>query len=208
MRDIVALQEMERRRIAEELHDTTVQDLVHLSQKLEIAALYMDKDVNEARLEIASARKQIKNIINEIRDVIYDLRPMTLDDIGLNASIERLRDSLIQNNEDILVNFDIDDVDSLDNVSAISIYRIICEGCQNIIKHAHARNMWVVLKVISDKIELTIKDDGNGFERMEKENHFGMQFMKERVGLLSGEIEIISNKNGTALMISIPVTSD
>ena len=207
MRDIVALQEMERRRIAEELHDTTVQDLVHLSQKLEIASVYMDKDLNEAKLEIASARKHIKNIINEIRDIIYDLRPMTLDDIGFNASVDRLRDS-IRDNYDISVHFEIDELDTLDNVFLISIYRIISEGCQNIIKHAYAKNMWVVLKMAFDRIELTIKDDGNGFDRMKKENHFGMQFMKERVYLLSGEIEIISNKDGTTLLINIPVSLD
>lgn len=205
MRDIVDLQEMERRRIAEELHDTTVQDLVHLSQKLEIASFYMDRDVNEAKLEIASARKHVKKIINEIRDIIYDLRPMTLDDIGFNESIDRLRDSIIDSNSEISVHFDIDEINNIDNVSAISIYRIICEGCQNVLKHAYAQNMWVMLKKINDKIELIIRDDGNGFMRMENENHFGMQFMKERVDLLSGKMEVISNKSGTTLMISIPV---
>ena len=205
MRDIVDLQEMERRRIAEELHDTTVQDLVHLSQKLEIASFYMDRDVNEAKLEIASARKHVKKIINEIRDIIYDLRPMTLDDIGFNASIDRLRDSIIESNSQILVHFDIDEIDNIDNVSAISIYRIICEGCQNVLKHAYAENMWVVLKKNNNRIELIIRDDGNGFIRMENENHFGMQFMKERVDLLLGEMEVISNKSGTTLMISIPI---
>ena len=88
--DILALQEAERRRIAEDLHDTTVQELVALSQQLELVNLYFDKDQVQARLELISAKKQIKDIINGIRNTIYDLRPMSFDDFGWEASIERL----------------------------------------------------------------------------------------------------------------------
>jgi len=205
MKDLVSLQEMERRRIAEELHDTTIQDLVYLSQKLEIASMYIDKDINEARLEIASARKQIKGIINGIRETIYDLRPMMLDDIGWRASIDRFYDKLVVDNPDMEIHFDVDEVDTQDEVMAISVYRIICEGCRNVQKHANAKNMWVSLKCFSDSMELSICDDGDGFEDIQKEKHFGMQFMKERVRLLSGEMEIFTNENGTNINIIIPV---
>ena len=205
MKDLVSLQEMERRRIAEELHDTTIQDLVYLSQKLEIASMYIDKDINEARLEIASARKQIKGIINGIRETIYDLRPMMLDDIGWRASIDRFYDKLVVDNPDMEIHFDVDEVDTQDEVMAISVYRIICEGCRNVQKHANAKNMWVSLKCFSDSMELSICDDGDGFEDIQKEKHFGMQFMKERVRLLSGEMEIFTNENGTNIKIIIPV---
>ena len=93
-KDILLLQETERKRIAEALHDTTVQDMVHLSQQLELVLLYLEQDVIQARLEAITARHQIKNIISEMRDAIYDLRPLILDELGWNTAWERLRNKL------------------------------------------------------------------------------------------------------------------
>lgn len=90
-KDILLLQETERKRIAEALHDTTVQDMVYLSQQLELVLLYLEQDVIQARLEVITARHQIKNIIGEMRDAIYDLRPLILDDIGWDMAWERLK---------------------------------------------------------------------------------------------------------------------
>ena len=64
-KDILLLQETERKRIAEALHDTTVQDMVYLSQQLELVLLYLEQDVIQARLEVITARHQIKNIIGK-----------------------------------------------------------------------------------------------------------------------------------------------
>lgn len=93
-KDILLLQESERKRIAEELHDTTVQDMVYLSQQLELVMLYMEKDLTLAKLETITARKQIKHIIGGMRDTIYNLRPMIFDDIGWMAAWERLKKNL------------------------------------------------------------------------------------------------------------------
>ena len=93
-KEILLLQEAERKRIAEELHDTTVQDMICLSQQLELIFIYMDRDVIQAKLETAVARKRIKRVISEMRETIYDLRPMMIDDIGWQASFERLKDKL------------------------------------------------------------------------------------------------------------------
>ena len=94
-KEILLLQEAERKRIAEELHDTTVQDMICLSQQLELIFIYMDRDVIQAKLETAVARKRIKRVISEMRETIYDLRPMMIDDIGWQASFERLKDKLL-----------------------------------------------------------------------------------------------------------------
>ena len=89
--EVLVMQESERKRIADELHDTTVQDLVHLSQQLELATMYMNSDLNQTRLELVSAKKLIKKIIQDMRGTIYDLRPMALDDIGWNAALDKLK---------------------------------------------------------------------------------------------------------------------
>lgn len=203
-KEILYLNEYERRRIAEDLHDTTVQELVHLSQQLELALMYMDKDIIQSRLEILSAKNNVKKIISGIRETIYDLRPVTLDDIGWETSINRLYNELVENNSGIQVNFDIDDVKVDDKIIEVSLYRIIKEACQNVVKHSRAKNMWVSLRFGDEVIRLIIKDDGDGFQSKEEEKHFGIPFMKERVMLLSGKIDIESNSDGTVIFVEIP----
>lgn len=204
MREILYFQESERRRIAEGLHDTTAQELVCLLQQMELANLYMDKDPVQARLEIMTAKKQIRSIIDGIRETIYDLRPVKFDDNGCSAAFRSLVERLSQENMDINVHFEMDDLDMVDETMAISVYRIICEACQNIIKHSHAENMWVRLRTYQDHIRLAIRDDGIGFQKGQEINHFGMQFIKERVFLMSGRMDIETGCGGTAILIDIP----
>ena len=92
--EILSMQEAERKRIAEDLHDTTVQDLVHLSQQLELAILYLDKDTIQTKKELFEARNNIKKIIEDMRETIYDLRPMAFDDIGWESAIENLKNKI------------------------------------------------------------------------------------------------------------------
>ena len=84
---VFEIQELDRRRIARDLHDTSLQNLSHLIHKLELVSMYMDKDMIRAKLELASVSKNINHIIDEIRMVIYDLRPMVFDDLGLKNAI-------------------------------------------------------------------------------------------------------------------------
>lgn len=203
-KEILRMQETERKRIAEKLHDDTVQDIICLSQKLELAMLYMDKDLVQAKLELALAKKQIRVIMDGVRDTIYDLRPMIMDDIGYDAAFGRLRDMLSEKGYD--VHFDVDNVSMTDGVTALSVYRIVNEACRNIVKHSQAKKVFVFVKYNSDKINITIADDGVGFNNKKSGKHFGLSFMKERVELLSGEMEIISNERGTSIHIMIPVS--
>ena len=203
-KEILLMQEAERKRIAENLHNTTVQDIVSLSQRLELASLYMDKDPVQSKLELLLAKKEIKSIIEDIRKTIYDLHPMTFDDIGYEAAFERLYDKLKENGYD--VHFEIDKVSIEDGVTAISIYHIVREGCQNIIKHAHATKISVSVKCSAEKIDVIISDNGVGFYKEQSGNHFGLSFMQERVDLLSGDMEIISNEKGTSIHVTIPIS--
>lgn len=203
-KEILRMQEAERKRIAEKLHDDTIQDIVCLSQKLELAMLCMDKDIVQAKLELALAKKQIKSIIEEVRETIYDLRPMIFDDIGYYAAFERLRNKLDEKGYD--VHFDVDNVNVRDGITAISVYHIVNEACQNIMKHSKATKVFVFVKFNGDKINITIADNGIGFKDIKNGNHFGLSFMKERVKLLSGDMEIISNERGTSIHIAIPIS--
>lgn len=202
--DILALQEAERRRIAEDLHDTTVQELVALSQQLDLANLYFDKDVIQAKLELAYARKQIRKIINGIRETIYDLRPMTLDDIGWEAAIERIKQDIC-NKSDIRVIYNIDKIPNLDKTIEITLYRIIREAVNNVYHHAKATVLEVSLHVEKDNIVLQVWDDGIGISEKIDDNHFGMKFMLEKAKLLNGDMNVITSDEGTQITVIIPI---
>ena len=210
-KDILRLQETERKRIAEELHDTTVQDMFHLSQQLELVLHYMDSDVAQAKLEAVMAKKQIKKMIGCMRETIYDLRPMVFDDIGWGAAFDHLQDKLSRQNPELNFAFDIDEIDTSDGVTAVSIYRIVCEGCQNILKHSKAQNAAVDVKDFGAYVKIRLYDDGIGIENdlsysLDKQkHHFGLQLMRERTESLSGKMDISSGNTGTVLDIEIPV---
>lgn len=205
-KEILLLQEAERKRIAEGLHDSTVQDLVCLSQQLELILIYMDKDITLARLETVDARRQVKRIISQMRETIYDMRPMMIDDIGWLSAFEHLRDQLMSANSNLNVCFDIDPVDRSDGVTAVSIYRIVSEGCQNIIKHSNADYAEISVKNIDDFIRICIWDNGVGIGNGKDfcKNHFGLQYMSERVDALYGKMKVTSESSGTLIQIEIP----
>lgn len=208
--NILCLLESERKRIADDLHDTTVQELVHLSQQLDLTNLYFEKDLNQAKLELMIAKKNIKEIIDGMRSTIYDLRPMTFDDLGWNSAFDRLYNDLSRN--DINVIFDINKSDYLNEIISITIYRIIKEACYNTMKHADAKNLSVKLYYDSNNIFIDIIDDGKGFNVNEvfhnqnlSDNHFGLKIMYERVKYLNGSINFTSSTSGTIINIIIPI---
>lgn len=205
--NILDIQEKERQRIARDLHDTTVQSLTHLIHKSELASKFMDQDILRSKLELAILNKNIKEIINEIRNTIFNLRPMILDDMGINLVLDRLKNILIERSNMKIV-FSIDEIISQDELLLVTIFRSIQECCLNAIQHSGGQKLSVDLKYNNDNIEVTISDDGVGFQCHDedsKNRHFGLSIVKERIFLLSGKIEISSRDPiGTCIIITIP----
>lgn len=205
---VLEIQEKERQRIARDLHDSSLQNLTHLVHKVELSSLYIDQDPIKAKLELATIEKNLRKVIEDIRNCIFDLRPMSLDDLGLKETIEKL---LLVLNQDkcFKIIMDIDNIaseNSESKIMLISIYRIIQECVQNSIKHSKGDKINVSVKDKKDIYEIIIQDNGIGFdenEAMKKDKHFGLSVIKERVFLLNGKIEIAS-QNGTLVKIEIP----
>ena len=82
--------EIERQRIAKDLHDVSLQNLSHLIHKIELSSIYIDKDPIKAKLELATVEKELRSIINEIRTIIYNMYPVSLEDLGLKSTIEKV----------------------------------------------------------------------------------------------------------------------
>lgn len=207
---ILDIQEKERQRIARDLHDTSLQNLTHLIHKIELSSMYIDSDPLKAKLELATINKNLKSVIQEIRNTIFDLRPMTFDDLGLKESFDRLADRLrADSNFDVYYN--IEEINCNNSLILMTIFRIIEECTNNAIKHSEGSVVFFELKKMTDdSCIIIISDNGKGFgyEKVlsEKDRHFGLCILKERVELLSGIMDIDSKpEKGTTIKIVIPL---
>lgn len=205
---LLNLLEKDRQRIARELHDTSLQNLAHLVHKIELSSLYIDQDIVKAKLELSVVNKILKDTIGEIRNTIFDLRPMTFDDLGLKAAIERLL-SCMNENKKYIIEQKIEDVScETSDLILLSIYRVIQECLNNIDKHASAQNIWIKCRKKENRYIIDIRDNGKGFDVVEipPDKHFGLSMMKERVELLKGKMTLSSEVNkGTKLHVEIPL---
>ena len=207
---ILDAQEKERQRIARDLHDTSLQNLTHLVHKVELSSLYIDEDPVKAKLELATIEKGIRKVIEEIRNSIFDLRPMSVDDLGLSETIEKLIDVLNQDRQ-FQIDADIDEINVTQTnpttyVLFISMYRLVQECVQNAIKHSGGNRIIVKLKDYGNTYRIHVQDNGSGFDletALKKERHFGLSVIKERVLFLGGNLNI-NPKHGTSIEIEIP----
>lgn len=213
---VLDVQEKERSRIARELHDSSLQNLTHLIHVLELSSMYMDEDPIRAKLELESCTQNLRQIINDIRDTIFDLRPMTFDDLGFKQCVINEIDSLKLHCKNCEIIYDIDDIvfpedkDSKEICSLflVTLYRIIQEAIMNSIKHSSATTITLSIKENEEELFVEIKDNGKGFCQKEilqtSDKHFGISIMNERISLLDGEMDVITNSNGTVVKIKVP----
>lgn len=211
---ILQAQETERSRIACDLHDSVIQNLTNLVHKTELCIKTIDRDTIGVKLDLQLMMQNVKTIINDIRAIIYNLRPMALEDLGINIAIEKFLNQFEQINK-VSVKFENTCTDIALNTSVVSLtlFRIIQEACSNAVKHGHASSIKVNISNDDCSIILWIQDNGTGFD-INKENTkakadnsgFGLSIMKERIYLLSGNINIESSKGkGTQIIVKIPI---
>lgn len=210
---ILETQENERARIASDLHDSTVQNLTNLVHRTELCQKLLDIDLVRAKLELQLMIETIRETINDMRSIIYDLRPMSIDDLGLNDTINRYINKLKKDNDNVEIVFSYQNEEpEVSSVVKITLYRIIQEACSNVLQHAKAEKININLLYTDENISLAINDNGIGFEynnqltSNENKMSFGLSIMCERVYLLSGSINIKSQKNeGTEITVTVPL---
>lgn len=210
---IIETQENERKRIARDLHDSTVQNLTTMMHKTELCTRLIDIDPIRAKLELQTMVGTIKSTINDMRNTIYGLRPMALDDLGLIPAIDKhIRD--VSANYNIKILFKLHNQEKpLLPVINLTLFRIIQESVNNAIKHGQANNIWIDIYYFEKSVKVQVRDDGIGFNKdtllKANENIFsgyGLSMMKERVSILSGDFNIDSEGNeGTKIIIKIPL---
>lgn len=213
---LLETQELERQRIARELHDSSVQCLTSVVHKTELCTKLIELDPLRCRLEMLSMSKSVRSVIEEMRQMIYDLHPMPMDDIGFDDVIER---EIYRINQLGILHADYSiqgNSYQLKPVIALTILRVIREACNNVLKYANASVLSVKLNYQKEKIRILISDDGDGFSLEEKmreikddNSGFGLSTMRERIYLLSGTIEINTEiGKGTKVTVEVPISRE
>lgn len=206
------LLETDRQRIAKDLHDTSLQNLTAIVHKVELASMYINQDPIRAKLELSTISNSLKETINEIRDTIFELRPMTFDDFGFRELLDSYIDKETEK-KNIKVIFDKYCLNVKEQSILIFTFRVIKECLGNAVKHSKCSEIHLFIDDSDNKeLVIDIKDNGTGFDieekNLEKNKHFGLIIMRERVKLMQGIIEMTSNENGTRVHIRIPITNE
>ncbi len=207
----ISAQEVERRRLAAELHDGIIQELVGALYSQQCALARLEDSPGESRRCLEEARGVIDDSITEMRRLIGGLRPPLLDDLGLAKAMERYAVSASE-----AAGFDLyldleEDLPLFDSEAESAIYRIFQECLNNMAKHSRCRRGCVSMRKAREWLVLTIKDDGRGFDSggtSRPEGSYGLLGMRERVEYLKGELSIDSEPGrGTSIRVRLPLRS-
>lgn len=212
--DLLKAQELERQRIARELHDNVAQNLGAL--KLAFETLFDDQPNVSAdiRQRVAEFSVQLSDAITKVRSMSYNMQPLSLEQLGLAHAVDSFCDDYQQTNAlSVDCSYAGFEKLTLDFETQINVYRFVQEAMNNVSKHAEADNIKVRLIVSHPDLIVRIEDDGKGFDvqnRMAEaldEKRMGLRSMQERINLLNGHFEIKSWSNrGTKIVARIPVT--
>ena len=200
LRRVVSAQELERRRLARELHDETGQALTSILLGLK----QLDGESPEA---VAEVRELVVATLQDVRRLAVELRPKVLDDFGLVPALERLTQGFAEHTG-ISVDLEASALTERPPVEVeTAIYRIVQESLTNVVKHAQAHSVSVVLTRGDGRIKVVIEDDGMGFEpETIGESGIGLIGMRERIELLDGSLTVESSeRSGTTVAVEVPV---
>lgn len=198
-------QENERKRIAREIHDDTIQSLILVAHSIERATR---EHTGTAARHLDDARQQLIQTIDTLRQMIADLRPTLLDELGLAHAIEALCDKCPP-----LVFTVQGEAYSLDHPQELALFRAAQEAIYNAERHANAQRISVTLTYALDAVRLEVRDDGDGFSvpahlnELALRGHYGLIGIRERIQHLGGSVTVESRSSvGTCLTIALPVT--
>lgn len=208
---IIRAQEEERRRVAREIHDGPAQVMANIAMRAEFILKLIDVEPEKVREELCGLQNLVKQSLQDVRKIIFDLRPMVLDDLGLIPALQRYSADY-HSQYGISVEFSVTGQSNrFSNAIEVALFRLVQEALTNVRKHARATEVFVKMDISADRVVLTIKDNGRGFNVKQtmadrKRGGYGLLGMKERVQLLKGDLKIDSVLGeGTVIRIEVPV---
>jgi signal transduction histidine kinase len=217
--------EQERRRLAHDLHDGVVQQLIGISYQLaeerRRAASGSESGFTQRPEEVASTleaiRQEMLGVVTQLRGMISELRPAGLEELGLTTALEGYVAHLRRDGgQAVEIHLDMDDSEIVVQESiSICLFRVAQEALRNALKHACAKHVTVSLRLLPDTAILCVQDDGCGFRmpsrlsQLTQTNHFGLVGMSERVTWAGGQLSICSQPGeGTKVQAEIPLNNN
>jgi len=208
---VTRAQEEERKRIARELHDDTIQALVVLSRQLEDTASSKGLP-DDKRLLLENLRQQTKSIMDGVRRLTQDLRPSTLDRLGLLPALEWLAADVARYSE-INVQLRVSGQSRrLPQDVELMLFRIVQEALRNVWKHSQADAAEVTIIFSEESLSIRVRDNGKGFAvpttvgDLTRDGKLGLTGMQERVRLLGGTVRFESEPGqGTTVKVEVPL---
>lgn len=209
-------QEEERQRLSHELHDGTLQDLVGLTQRVELCRNELEQDPQQARRRLDELHSLLDQTLGEVRRISNALRPSILEDLGLVVAVEALCKDLRQEKPALQCNYMVSgEVRRLPADLELAIFRVVQEALSNIRKHAPGATL-VQVKLIFQQtdIQAEITNNGGGFENRDMRSlvrlgHLGLAGMVERARLFGGTLNIVAGSGqDTVVTLQIPVSEN
>jgi two-component system NarL family sensor kinase len=210
---VVRSQEEERARLSRDLHDGISQWLVSIKLQVEsgIAKLAGHAAGHDAaRVSFDRAAGQLNGVLGEVRRISHDLRPAILDDLGLAAALDHLAHEFAEHSS-LPSHFESSGMtDGLNDVGNTVLFRIAQEALTNIQRHAAASDVHLRLAGDLKMVKLTVGDNGSGFDiggiAQNPKRGIGLRNMHERLEAIGGKLQLISSKEGTQVIATIPKT--
>ena len=205
---LVQVQETERRHIARELHDEAGQALTSLMVGLRL----LEREVGNPETVIKHVT-QLKSMTNDVLENLHrlamDLRPASLDHLGLIAALRQYIETF-SNQHGLKMQFEIvglDDLPRLPPAVETNVYRIVQEALTNVVRHAQATRIDVLLEQRGDQMVAIVEDDGVGFdaEAARQSGRLGLLGMRERAEMLGGTLAVESTPgSNTTIYVEVP----
>ncbi len=212
---LVNAQEEERKRIAQDLHDSVGQGMSAIKYSLERANLLARRDAAEEAIEVVgNAIERTQGVIDEVRAISMNLRPAALDDLGAVSAIRSFcRDwRQVYNTVSVEADLAVSDRD-IPPAIVTNVYRAVQESLNNVARHAHAQRVRVSMRIASGKLVVKVQDDGVGFrvDRDTRNAHgrpalLGLRGLRERTERSGGSCKVTSAPGrGTTVRLEWPV---
>ena len=201
--------QQERIRLAADLHDGPVQELTAMSYGLERVDRRLQSQGPEAARELLVQQKDaLLEVTRTLRNLLSELRPPAIDQHGLAGAIKLHGDAFAKQAK-LNVNIEVEVEERPAPEVETIVYRVMQESLTNVAKHAAASNVWIRLIADQDRVDLTVRDDGTGFDpeqaaRMLENGHYGLAGMRERVELGGGRLNLQSQPGqGTTIHVEL-----
>ncbi len=197
----------ERAHLARELHDSVTQALFSMTLMTRSVELLLDRNPAVAREKLDALRDLQRDALAEMRSLIFELRPGSLEQDGLVQAL-RTHAAAVEGRVGLPVLLDADELERLPAEVEEALYRIAQEALHNVVKHADARQVRIVLRREGGEVRLRVEDDGKGFDPAAvPPGHLGLAGMRARAERIGADLVVASSaRSGTRVEVTLPAT--